>query len=192
MGTTPVGTRIRAKVRGRCPYLETPVRKGILDTDSKREWVAWLGIEHMFHQGSMWLVLGYGPGCPADKAVDCVAALWLVQRKLLAPPVKFVAAVLQPVWPRDQYLTPARGAHFVSSVSVDKLPTTRGIGAKPSTNLDDYCPLISDCDRDLLTRWWDHRFLPSGQLPPLVSGGGAPPGAVTIAGSIDRGMRSAS
>src|SRR6516162_11870803 len=164
MSTTPVGTRVCAKVRNRCPHLETSVRKDIFDTDSKREWVAWLWIEHMFHHGSMWLLLGYGPGCPADKAVDCVAALWLVQRKLLAPSVKFVAAVLQPVWPRDQYLTPARGAHFVGLVSVEKLPAAHGVGAKSSTNLDDNCLLISGCDRDLLTRWWDHRCLPSGQL----------------------------
>src|SRR5215472_9266145 len=164
MSTTPVGTWVRAKVRGRCPHLETAVRKCIFDTDSKREWVAWLWIEHMFHHGSMWLLLDCGPGCPADKTVDCVTALWLVQRELVALSVKFVAAILQPVWPRDQYLTPARGAHFVSSVSVDKLAAARGVGAKSSTNLDDHGLLISDCDRDLLTRWWDHRCLPSGQL----------------------------
>jgi hypothetical protein len=76
--------------------------------------------------------------------MDCVAALWLVQRELVALSVKFVAAILQPVWPRDQYLTPARGAHFVSSVSVNKLPAARGVGAKSSTNLDDHGPLISD------------------------------------------------
>ena len=97
----------------------------------------------MFHHGSMWLLLDCGPGCPADKTVDCVTALWLVQRELVALSVKFVAAILQPVWPRDQYLTPARGAHLVGSVSVDKLPPTRRIGAKSSTNLDDHCLLIS-------------------------------------------------
>src|ERR1700757_5231701 len=97
----------------------------------------------MFHHGSMWLLLSCGPGCPADEAVDRVMALWLVQRELVAPSVKFIAAILQPVWPRDQYLTPARGAHFVGSVSVDKLLAARGIGAKSSTNLDDHRLLIS-------------------------------------------------
>src|SRR6516165_9710045 len=164
MSTTPVGTWVRAKVRGRCPHLETAVRKCIFDTDSKREWVAWLWIEHMFHHGSMWLLLGCGPGCPANKAVDCVAALWLVQRELVAPSVKFVAAILQPVWPRDQYLTPARGAHLVGSVCVDKLPAVRGVGAKSATNLDDHCLLLTGGDRDLLTRWCGHRCLPSNQL----------------------------
>src|SRR6516165_3307074 len=159
MSTTPVRTCVRAKVRGRCPHLETAVRKDIFDTDSKREWVTWLWIEYMFHHDSMWFPLGCGPGCPADEAVDCVTALWLIQRELVAPSIKFVAAVLQSVWPRDQYLTPARRTHFVSSVSVDKLPATRGVGAKSSTNLDDHGLLIPDCDRDLLTRWCDHHRL---------------------------------
>jgi hypothetical protein len=44
---------------------------------------------------------------PADEAVDCVAVLRLVQWKLVALPVEFVAAILQPVWPRDQHLTAA-------------------------------------------------------------------------------------
>ena len=91
--------------------------------------------------------------------VSVWAALWLVQRELVAPSVEFVAAILQPVWPRDQYLTPARGAHFVGSVSVDKLPAAHRIGANSATNLDDHYLLISGCDRNLLTRWCDHRCL---------------------------------
>jgi hypothetical protein len=117
-------------------------------------------MEHMFHHGSMRLLLDCGPGCPADEAVDCITALWLVQRELVAPSVKFVAAILQPIWPRDQYLTSAPGAHFIGSVSVDKLSAAHGVGAKSSTKLDDHCLLISGCDRDLLTRWCDHRCLP--------------------------------
>jgi hypothetical protein len=61
----------------------------------------------MFHHDSMWLMLGCSPGDPADEAVDCVAVLRLVQWKLVALPVEFVAAILQPVWPRDQHLTAA-------------------------------------------------------------------------------------
>src|SRR5262249_37118321 len=110
----------------------------------------------------MWPLLGCGPGRPADEAVDCVTALWLIQWELVASSVKFVAAILQPVRPRDQYLTPTRRTHFVGSVSIDKLPAVHGVGAKSSTNLDDHCLLISGCDRDLLARWWDHRYLSSG------------------------------
>jgi hypothetical protein len=54
--------------------------------------------------------------------VDRVAVFRLVQRELVAPPVELVAAILQPVRPRDQRLAPARGAHLVGPVSVDKLP----------------------------------------------------------------------
>jgi hypothetical protein len=100
--------------------------------------------------------------------VDCVTALWLVQRELVAPSVKFVAAILQPVWPWDQHLTPARGAHLVGSVSVDKLPAAGGVGAKSSTNLDDHCLLITGRDRDLLTRWCDHCCLPRVRVAKLT------------------------
>jgi hypothetical protein len=58
-----------------------------------------------------------------DEAVDRVAALRLVQRELVAAPVELVAAVFKPIRPRDQGLTPARGAHLVYSVAIDNVPT---------------------------------------------------------------------
>src|SRR5262249_16193528 len=109
----------------------------------------------------MWLLLRCGPVCPANEAVDCVTVLWLVQRELVASSAKFVAAILQPVWPRDQYLPPGRRAHLVGSVCIDKLPAVGGVGAKSATNLDDHCLLIKGSDRELLTRWCGHRCLPS-------------------------------
>jgi hypothetical protein len=75
----------------------------------------------------MWLALGGSPGSPADEAVDRVTVLRLVQWELVAPPVELEAAILQPVRPRDQHLTPARGAHLVGPVSVDKLPAAGGV-----------------------------------------------------------------
>ncbi len=59
----------------------------------------------------------------------CVAALRLVQRELVAVPLELVAAVLQPVRPRDQRLTPALGlgAHLVGVIAVDKLPSGGGM-----------------------------------------------------------------
>jgi hypothetical protein len=78
----------------RCPIVH------IFDADSERKWITWLWIEHVFHHGSMWLPLGYGPSRPADEAVDCVTTLWLVQRDLVVPSLKFVAAILQSIWPR--------------------------------------------------------------------------------------------
>src|SRR5215472_1391807 len=161
MSTAPVGTWVRADVRGRCPHLYAAVRQYIFDADFKREWVTWLWIEHMFHHNPMWLLLRCGPVCPANEAVDCVTVLWLVQRELVASSAKFVAAILQPVWPRDQYLPPARRAHLVGSVCIDKLPAVGGVGAKSATNLDDHCLLIKGSDRELLTRWCGHRCLPS-------------------------------
>src|SRR6516165_11895836 len=116
----------------------------------------------VFHNRSMQFMLGRGPGGPAHEAVDCVAALRLVEWKLVALPVELVAAILQPVRPRDQHLTPTRGAHLVSSVSVDKLAAACGVGAEATTNLDDNGLLISSYDRDLLARWCDHRSPPVG------------------------------
>ena len=81
----------------------------------------------MFHHDPVRLARRGGPGDPADEAVDRVAAFRLVQRELVATPVELVAAVLQPVRPRDQGLTPARGAHLVGPISVDKVPTAGGV-----------------------------------------------------------------
>ena len=80
------------------------------------------------------------------------------------PLVEFIAAILQPVRPRDQHLTPARRAYLVGVVSVDKLPAAGGVGAKPTTNLHDHGLLISRCDRDLLARWRYQHPLPSSHL----------------------------
>ena len=122
----------------------------------------------MFHHDSMWLTLDHGPGSPANEAVYRITALRLVQWELVVPLVEFIAAILQPVRPRDQHLTPARRAHLVGTVSVDKLPAAGGVGAKPTTNLDDHRLLISGCDRDLLARW---RYQHS---PPVKSPVGRP------------------
>src|SRR5262245_25222290 len=127
MSATSVGTRVRADVPGRCPHPESAVRQRIFDANSKREGIARLWMEDVFHHGAVWLALGGGPGRPADEAVDCIAVLRLVQRELVAPAVELVAAILKPVRPRDQYLTSARGAHLVGPVSVDKLPAAGGV-----------------------------------------------------------------
>jgi hypothetical protein len=76
-------------------------------------------MEDVFHHRPVRLALGGGPIGPADEAVDCISVLRLVQRKLVAPAVELVAAILKPVRPRDQYLTSARGAHRIRPVSGD-------------------------------------------------------------------------
>ena len=81
----------------------------------------------MFHHDPVWLAGGGGPGGPANEAVDRVVVFRLVQRELVAAPVELVAAILQPVRPRDQHLPPARRAHLVGPVSVDKLPAAGGV-----------------------------------------------------------------
>src|SRR5262249_48090635 len=127
MSAASVGTRVRAEVPGRCPHPESAVRQRIFDANPKRERIARLWMEDVFHHRPVWLALGGGPGGPADEAVDCIAVLRLIQRELGGPAVELVAALFQPVRPRDQYLTSARRAHLVGPVSVDKLPAAGGI-----------------------------------------------------------------
>jgi len=88
--------------------------------------------------------------------MDRVVALRLVERQLMAALVELVAAILQPIGPRDQYLTPARGAHLVVAVSIDKLPAVGGVRAKSSANFDDYGPLTLGHDLDLLAGGCNH------------------------------------
>ena len=71
-------------------------------------------------------------------------------------PIELVATILQPVRPRDQHLTSARGAHLVSPIAVDKLTTAGGVRAEPPADLDDYSLLIPGYDLDLLSGWCDH------------------------------------
>src|SRR5262249_24916450 len=105
MSAASVGTRVPAEVPGRCPHPKSAVRQRICDANPKRERIARLWMEDVFHPRPVWPVLSGGPGGPADEAVDCIAVLRLVQRELVAPAVKLVAAILKPVRPRDQYLT---------------------------------------------------------------------------------------
>ena len=107
MSAAPKRAGVRAEVCGRCSHLEPDIRKGVLNANSEREWIAGLWMEHMFHHNSMWLTLDHGLGSPANEAMDRIAALRLVQWELVVPSIEVVAAILQPVRPRDQHLTPA-------------------------------------------------------------------------------------
>src|SRR5262245_38304050 len=98
----------------------------------------------------MWLALGGSPGNPADEAVNRVTVLRLVQWELVASPVEFEVAILQPVRPGDQHLTPARGAHLVGPVSVNKLPAGGGARGRSTTDLDEHSPGICRCDLELV------------------------------------------
>jgi hypothetical protein len=75
----------------------------MFDSNSEWERVARLWIWQIFHHDSMWLTLGHGTRSPANEAMDRSAALRLVQWELVAPSIELVAAILQPVRPRDQH-----------------------------------------------------------------------------------------
>src|SRR5262245_11830136 len=88
--------------------------------------------------------------------MDRVVAFWLVERQLMAAPIELVAAILQPIGPWDQHLPPRGGAHLVDPVAVEKRPATGGVRTKPAADLDDYRPLILDCNLDLLAGGCNH------------------------------------
>ena len=78
MSADPIGTRVYADVRGRCPDPQSAVQQGIFDAKSEREGVTRLRMECVFHHDPLPLARGGGPGDPADEAVDRVAAFRLV------------------------------------------------------------------------------------------------------------------
>src|SRR6185312_10010330 len=104
----------------------------------------------------MGLAFGYGPCGPTDQPVNRVAALRLVQREPMVPPIDFVAATVQPVRPRDQHLTASRRTHLVGRIPVNDFPTARRVAAQPATDLDDNGLLVPGRYRYLLSGWRDH------------------------------------
>src|SRR5262245_8478671 len=156
MRATAIGTRNRAGVGGRCPHAKTARRERVFDAEPEAEWVARLRIEDVFHENPVRLARNGPPGVPADEPMDCVVALRLVERQLMAAPVELVAAILQPVGPRDQNLPAGRGAHLLGPVAIENFPAAGGVCAKPATNLDDYRPLVFRGDLDLLATRCNH------------------------------------
>src|SRR5262245_8957841 len=150
MSTAPIGTWVPTNVGGPTPYPEPVFGQRIFDAKSEREGVAWLGMQDVFHHDPVRAALRGSPGCPAHQTVNRVAAFRLVQRELVAKSVELVAAVLQPVRPRDQGLPPTRGAHFVGSVSVDNLPSGGKVRAEAPADRDDNSLLVARCDLNLL------------------------------------------
>jgi hypothetical protein len=106
-------------------------------------------MEHVLHHDPVRLALPDGPGGPANEAVDGVLLLRVVDRKLVAPSLELVAAVLHPVGPRDQHLPPAGRAHLIDPIAVDELAAGGGVRPEPAADLYDDGPLILERDLDL-------------------------------------------
>jgi hypothetical protein len=135
----------------------------ILDAECERKRVAGLRTDDVLHHDAGRLTLPDGPGCPADEAVDRVLVLRLGERQLVASPLELVAAVEQPVRPRDQHLPAARGADLVGAVAVEELPAAQGVRAEPAAHLDDYGALVIARELDLLAGRRAHRCVPGPQ-----------------------------
>src|SRR3954447_22625722 len=104
----------------------------------------------MLESGRVGLAFGDAPGRPPDKAVNGVLPLGLVKRQLVSPAAELVAAVLDPVGPRDQQLAPAARRDLVHFVAVDHGAAVGDVGAEARTDFDDDGALIPGGELDLL------------------------------------------
>ncbi len=113
----------------------------------------------MFHDHPVRLTVTNRPGLPADEAVDRVSVLGFVQLELMALPVELVAPVLQPVRPRDQDLTAARGARPAGWIAVEKVTPVGRIRANPAPDLVQDGSLVVGKELDLIARLRRHYCL---------------------------------
>src|SRR5215211_4720211 len=141
-----VGAGARSNVRSRGSHPQPVGREPVFDTELERERISGPRMERVLHQDAARLALPHGPGGPAHQAVDRVLLRYVVDRELVPASVELVAAVLDPVGPRDQHLAPARPAHLVHRIAVEHWATRPRALAEPDADL----PQVSVRDLDLL------------------------------------------
>src|SRR5689334_13018517 len=126
--------------------------EGIFDPKRKRERISRPRVEQVLHHDPVSAALRDVPGCPADEPVDRVSALGLVERQLLDPAVELVAAVRDPVRPRNQELAAARAAELVLAVAVEDGAAAARILPQTAADLDDDDALVAELELDLFAR----------------------------------------
>src|SRR6185437_1383825 len=146
-----IRTRLGTDVRGLDPDGEAVCRERVLDAQRKREGVARSGPEQELEHHPVGRALGDGPFRPPDEAVDRVSPLGLVQGQLMAPPVELVAAVRDPVRPRNEQLTSAERTKLVLVVAVEDLASTGFVAPETAAHADDHGTLVAGDQLDLLT-----------------------------------------
>ena len=73
----------------------------------------------------------------------------------MAPASELVAAVLEPVRPRQEQLPATRRAHLVRAIAVEQLPAGDRIRPQPAADLDDDGALVAVDELVLLATRWD-------------------------------------
>ena len=107
MVAAPVRARTRPAIGGGRPDEQAVVREQVFDAEGQRERVARLRMQRVLHHDPVLRAVAGGPRRPADEAVDRVLLLDVVEGELVVLAVEAVAAVLNPVRPRDQNLPAA-------------------------------------------------------------------------------------
>jgi hypothetical protein len=85
--------------------------------------------------------------------VNCVAALRLVEGELVGRPVEVVAAVLDPVRPRDEKLSAPERTDLELAVPVEDRPPAGLVGADAPADGDDDRTLVARGELDLRAGW---------------------------------------
>ena len=128
-------------------------------------------MEQVSHDHPVGIPFGHLPRHPANQAVDGILLGRVVERELVPPSVELVAAVLDPVGPRDQHLAPPRAAHPVERIAVEQIAARPGVLSEAAPDLDDHGPLVGVRELDLVparrdrgsARWSSRRcFQPGG------------------------------
>jgi hypothetical protein len=88
--------------------------------------------------------------------VNGVAALGLVEGKLVVVTAKVVPPVADTIGPGNQQLAPTIAAELVELIPVDNSPRTDVVAAQPGPDFGDDGALIAEGKCDLAARGRDH------------------------------------
>ena len=142
MRAVPVGTALRADVRGRRAHAEPLVREQIHDAERKRERIAGCG-------GSGGHQARCGSRSPTVHAAQRTRP-WIASarrdrdRELMALPLELIAPVTD-LFGHGPAPVRVRTCSSRRALSVEQLPAGRGVGPDPAAHLHDHCALVSEC-----------------------------------------------
>lgn len=148
-----VGAGLIAVVGGDGRDAQSRLVEAVVDLHIQQERVPLERVEGRSHDN---LVLGLAhrlPGSPMQEAVDGVVLVRFGEGDLIVCPVETVAAVTEPIGPRDQRGAVGAVAHRLQRIGLQHVPITGTVAADAAADLDDRDLLISVADYILPTGW---------------------------------------
>ena len=92
------------------------------------------------------------PSRPTDEAMDGIAFVNFVDRKLQVPAPECVPARIEPVRPGHEGLSATTAAHFIDRIPVEDSDAAGLVSAQTAADLDHRRRLVAVVDLPLLTR----------------------------------------